>query len=403
MFLQGRYIFLVVSLLTVSFVGRKIYLYYFDTTPPQVSIQGFENEKGYSGEVQGLIKGSSNYKVSHVSMWLDGATIHEDFKINRKNFEQPISIPVKSIPDGKHTIKFQIVDATKHKNTTTIERDFYTDNLNLQASLVPLSSANKVYQGRCLYFQLQINKPIKSAFVNIFQNKYPFIIDPKNPMTMEAYVPVECEQEAGDYSYTVEVLDRLGNNVILEGMTQVVSFPFKRKILTVPGNKLQSELEFTNLQEQDLEELMEKFAKESTPTKLWTGLFDVPIVMKGITTDFGVIRTSQDRGRKVHKALDLVAEPRSVIWASNNGIVVLKDRFTHTGNTVVIDHGCGVISLYCHLLDYADNVQVGQKVKKGHPLGRMGMTGYASGDHLHWEIRLNNVAVDPMQWTQRWN
>ncbi len=403
MFLQGRYVFLVVSLLIFGFVGRKVYLYYFDTTPPQVTVVGFEHEKGYSGEIQGIIKGSSNYKVSHVSMWFDGATIHEEFKINRKNFEHPISIPIKSISDGRHTIKFEIVDGTKHKNVTTIERVFYTDNLPLQASLVPLSSANKVLQGRCLYFQLQLNKQIKSAVINIFQNKYQFISDPKNSMVMEAYIPVECEQEPGEYPYTVEVLDRLGNSLVLEGITQVVSFPFKRKILTIHGNKLQTELEFTNLQEQDLEDRMEALAHQSVPEKLWTGLFDVPIVMKGITTDFGVIRTSQDRGRKVHKALDLVADPKSVIWASANGIIVLKDRFTHTGNTVVIDHGCGVLSLYCHLFDYADNVHVGQKVKKGHPLGRMGMTGYASGDHLHWEIRVNNVAVEPMQWTQRWN
>ena len=89
----------------------------------------------------------------------------------------------------------------------------------------------------------------------------------------------------------------------------------------------------------------------------------------------------------------------SVIWASNSGVIVLKDRFTHSGNTIVIDHGCGIVSMYFHLHDFAD-VQVGQKVKKGNPLGRMGMTGFANGQHLHWEIRVNNVAVDPMQWTQ---
>ncbi len=403
MFLQGRYIFAIIFLSITGFVGRKIYLYYFDTTLPVVSIQGFENEKGYSADVQGSIKGSSKYKISHVSMWLDGTAVHEEFKVNRKQFDHPISIPCKSIPDGKHTIKFEVVDATQHANTTIVERVFYTDNVPLQASLTPLASATKVLQGRCVYLQLQVNKPIRSAVINILQNQYKFIPEHKNALVYEAIVPIECEQEAGEYPYTVDVVDYLGASLILEGKIQVVNFPFKRRTLSITGNKLQSELEFTKLQEQDLEERMEKLAKESTPEKLWTGVFEVPIAMKGITTDFGVIRTSQERGRKVHKALDLVADPKSVVWASNNGIVVLKDRFTHTGNTVVVDHGCGVLSLYCHLLDWSDNIQVGQKIKKGHPLGRMGMTGYASGDHLHWEIRVNNVAVEPMQWTQRWN
>jgi murein DD-endopeptidase MepM/ murein hydrolase activator NlpD len=403
MFLQGRYLFALIFLSITGFVGRKMYLYYFDTTPPIVTIKGIEDEKGYSGDIQISVKGNSKYKISHVSTWLDGTAVHDEFKVNRKQFDHPISILCKSIPEGKHTIKFEVVDATKHKNTTTIERIFYTDNVALQASLVPLSSACKVLQGRCLYVQLQVNKPIKSAMINILQNQYKFFPEHKNALIYEAIVPIECEQEAGEYPYTVDVIDHLGTTLILEGKTQVISFPFKRRTLTITGNKLQTELEFTKLQEQDLEELMEKFAKESPQEKLWTGAFEVPIAMRGITTDFGVIRTSQERGRKVHKALDLVADPKSVVWSSNHGVIVLKDRFTHTGNTVVVDHGCGVVSLYCHLIDYADNVHIGQKVKKGHPLGRMGMTGYASGDHLHWEIRINNVAVEPMQWTQRWN
>lgn len=403
MFLQGRYLFAIIFLSVTGFVGRKMYLYYFDTTAPIVNIYGIEDEKGYSGDVQISVKGHSKYKIAHVSTWLDGIKMHEEFKLNRKQIDHPISILCKSIPDGKHTIKFEIVDGTKHKNSTTIERVFYTDNLPLQASLIPLASSSKVLQGRCLYLQLQVNKQIKSATVNILQNSYTFIPEHKNALVYEAIVPIECEQEAGEYPYTVDVVDHLGTTLILEGKMQVLSFPFKRKTLTITGNKLQTELEFTKLQEQDLEEIMEKLAKESPQEKLWSGAFEIPIAMKGITTDFGVIRTSQERGRKVHKALDLVADPKSVIWSSNHGVVVLKDRFTHTGNTVVVDHGCGILSLYCHLIDYADNIHVGQKVKKGHPLGRMGMTGYASGDHLHWEIRVNNVAVEPMQWTQRWN
>ena len=399
---QGRYIVAGLLLLVAAYVGRKTYLYYFDTTQPQVTIHGFEDEKGYAGDVTGCVKGWSPYKVSHVSMWIDDNVVHSDFKINRKQFEHPISIPVKSIADGKHLIKFEIVDATKHQNSTMIERTFYTDNLDLQAALVPLHSGYKVLQGRCLYIQLQVNKPIKSATVNILQGQHEFMPESKNSLIYEVYVPIECEQEAEKYPFTVEVVDRLGNKMTLHETMQVVAFPFKRKVLSITGNKLQTELEFTQLQEQDLEERMEQYAAASKPEKLWSGLFDVPLVMKGITTDFGVIRTSQERGRKVHKALDLVADPRSVVWASNNGVVVLKDRFTHTGHTVVIDHGYGVLSLYCHLADYTD-INVGQRVKKGHPLGHMGKTGYASGDHLHWEIRVKNIAVDPMQWTIRWN
>jgi murein DD-endopeptidase MepM/ murein hydrolase activator NlpD len=398
---HGRYILIFGFLALSGYIARRIHLYYFDQTAPQVTVIGFENDKGYAGDVTGMVKGSSPYKISHISMWLDDNLIHKDFKINRSCINHPISIPVKTIPDGQHILKFEIVDGTKHQNKTFIERIFYTDNLELEACLTPVATGYRVQQGRCLYLQLQTNKSIKSAQAMVLDNVYNFFPDRKNSLTYEVMIPIECEQETCQYPFSVEVLDRLGNKIVIENKFQVMAVAFKRKILNVAGDKLHSELEFTPLQEQDLEVALEKFAKESQPEKYWSGTFDVPLVMKGITTEFGVIRTSQERGRRVHKALDLISDLKSVIWASANGIIVLKDRFTHSGNTIVIDHGCGVVTMYYHLHDFAD-VNVGQRVKKGHPLGRMGRTGYAGGDHLHWELRVNNVAVDPMQWTQRW-
>ncbi len=70
-----------------------------------------------------------------------------------------------------------------------------------------------------------------------------------------------------------------------------------------------------------------------------------------------------------------------------------------SGNTIIIDHGHGVLSMFFHLEDFA-NINQGQFIAKGNPLGTLGKTGYASGYHLHWEMRINNISVDPMQWTK---
>ena len=86
------------------------------------------------------------------------------------------------------------------------------------------------------------------------------------------------------------------------------------------------------------------------------------------------------------------------MWASQDGVVVIKDRYVHAGNAIVLDHGCGVVTIYFHLDSFAD-INVGDTVKKGKPVGTLGMTGYATGYHLHWELRVNNIAVEPMQWT----
>ncbi len=58
----------------------------------------------------------------------------------------------------------------------------------------------------------------------------------------------------------------------------------------------------------------------------------------------------------------------------------------------------GKFFILFHLEDFAQNLEIGQKIKRGNPLGRVGKTGYANGYHLHWEMRINNIEVDPMQW-----
>jgi murein DD-endopeptidase MepM/ murein hydrolase activator NlpD len=95
----------------------------------------------------------------------------------------------------------------------------------------------------------------------------------------------------------------------------------------------------------------------------------------------------------------VLSAPKSVIWSTQDGVVVLKERFEDAGNTIIVDHGHGLLSLFYHLDDFA-NIEVGQKIAQGNPIGFLGKTGYATGYHLHWEMRMNNTAIDPMQWTK---
>ena len=69
------------------------------------------------------------------------------------------------------------------------------------------------------------------------------------------------------------------------------------------------------------------------------------------------------------------------------------------GKVVIIDHGLGVFSSYYHLSEMA--VEAGQEVERGHPVGKVGSTGLSTGSHLHWEIRVGGVYVDPLRWTQQ--
>jgi murein DD-endopeptidase MepM/ murein hydrolase activator NlpD len=87
--------------------------------------------------------------------------------------------------------------------------------------------------------------------------------------------------------------------------------------------------------------------------------------------------------------------------AANSGVVVFAGALTIYGNTVVVDHGLGLQTLYAHLSSMA--VKEGDLVQKGQELGRTGTTGLAVGDHLHYEVLIQGVSVTPLEWWDaRW-
>ena len=87
--------------------------------------------------------------------------------------------------------------------------------------------------------------------------------------------------------------------------------------------------------------------------------------------------------------------------SSNAGTVVFADYLGIYGNCVIVDHGLGVQSLYAHLSTI--DVKEGQTVDKGQTLGRTGTTGLAGGDHLHFTVLVNGVAVNPIElWSRQW-
>ena len=131
--------------------------------------------------------------------------------------------------------------------------------------------------------------------------------------------------------------------------------------------------------------------------QLWVGSFIVP-AEGPITSQFGT-RRSYNGGPALsyHEGIDYDAPPGAVVLAANDGQVALAEPLTVRGNAVIIDHGLGVHSGYYHLSEI--NVQEGQRVKKGDVVGKVGDTGLATGPHLHWEIRVSGINVDPAQWT----
>ncbi len=139
--------------------------------------------------------------------------------------------------------------------------------------------------------------------------------------------------------------------------------------------------------------VLNRILKTYLPTAYFAKPFIYPLSKVEIVGDFGNIRKNQGASFQ-HFGVDLDAEMGTPVYAVNDGIVSLTDSLPTYGKTMIIDHGLGIYSLYLHLSEF--KFSKGDKVKQGDVTGLSGNSGYSIAPHLHFSIKVNNSAIDPL-------
>lgn len=146
----------------------------------------------------------------------------------------------------------------------------------------------------------------------------------------------------------------------------------------------------------DLEGEIKKLTQEST-LKYTGGQFLWPVPGQyRISSTYGSRVHPISKKRKVHTGLDIAAPFGKSVVAAADGKVIRSGWMGGYGNTVMIDHGSGYVSLYAH--NSSNTVSVGQSVTRGSQIAKIGSTGYSTGNHLHFEIRLNGAHKNPQNY-----
>ena len=169
---------------------------------------------------------------------------------------------------------------------------------------------------------------------------------------------------------------------------------------SVPADQLlQAFLTVNRNKRRQAEDTKRALSAKTQAKPLWQGAFIQPRNTK-VFSNYAETRSyrfrDQDVDTQVHFGYDLASVRESRVPAANRGTVVFAGPLTIYGNTVVLDHGLGLQTLYAHLSRI--DVQVGQEVDKGAELGRTGSSGLAVGDHLHYEVLIHGVSVTPLEW-----
>jgi murein DD-endopeptidase MepM/ murein hydrolase activator NlpD len=196
---------------------------------------------------------------------------------------------------------------------------------------------------------------------------------------------------------TVSLSDDFMARVVPEIVSHTADFPDQGSLL---ANYLWINRELRRRNRARIAEL----CAASRPEVLWHRPF-LALPNGAVMSAFATHRTYLYDGEPVdeefHLGYDLASVRHDDVPAANDGVVVLAEFLGIYGNVVVVDHGYGLLSLYGHLSSLS--VAAGDAVQRGETLGRTGQTGLAGGDHLHFGLFLDGVAVDPVEWWDgRW-
>lgn len=199
-------------------------------------------------------------------------------------------------------------------------------------------------------------------------------------------IPLDAEPGAQKFGLT----DADGNQ--FSSQFDVAHKQYRERRLTITNERQ------VNPNTEDMERITSESVEMRQAFSTWseslTPAFEMQSPVDGVhSSSFGSRSFFNGQPRNPHSGMDIAAPEGTPILAPAPGVILTTGNYFFNGNTIIMDHGHGLISLYCHMNTI--DVEPGTVIAAGEQIGRVGSTGRVTGPHLHWSVNLNNVRVDP--------
>ncbi len=210
-----------------------------------------------------------------------------------------------------------------------------------------------------------------------------------NPIngSFKAVLGIDLFTEPGKYDLDISARDK-----VLSRKVKVIKKKYPVQKLTLPDDMVELSPENEARAERDQQKISAIWPNDTG--RLWDGNFMNPREGE-ISTRFGLRRIINGVSKNPHSGVDVAADEGQEVYAPNNGVVVLVDDCFFSGNSLILDHGQSIYTMFFHLSKIL--VSEGQQVKKGDVIALVGSTGRSTGAHLHWGVRMQGARVDPLE------
>ena len=313
---------------------------------------------------------------------------------------------------GQATLYAEAYDFSWSGNSSRVEVPLVIDAKAPRISL--LTGLTYVRRGGTEAVVYEIDEPVEKHGVLVGELLFAGFAHPTHPDRFTALYALPPDTPQGD-SPRILAEDRAGNRTLAPVSISVIekAFPedvivlsdgfLELKVAEILGGErpdlLEAYLEINRDMRADNAARIREICERSSGERLWSEPF-LQLPNSRVGARFGERRSYQYKGRsvdaQVHMGYDLASTSRAQVPAANDGVVLFADNLGIYGQTVIIDHGLSLFSLYGHLSEIA--VEQGRPVSRGDPIGRTGSTGLAGGDHLHFAMLVGGVFVDPLEW-----